>query len=69
MFSYVAFKAANTYHLRTFSQTPSAQSLTPVIGFQKEWTNQKLKTRAEYFFTSSSDVFHFSKQQQSADKM
>ena len=30
-------------------QTPSAQSLTPVIGFQKEWTNQKLKTRAEYF--------------------
>ena len=21
----------------------------PVIGFKKEWTNQKLKTKAEYF--------------------
>ena len=32
-----------------FCQTPSAQSLTPFIGFQIEWTNQKLKTKAEYF--------------------
>ena len=49
MFSEVAFKAANIYHPRMFCQTPSAQNLTPVIGFKKEWTNQKLKTKAEYF--------------------
>ena len=69
MFSEVAFKAANIYHPRMFCQTPSAQNLTPVVGFKKEWTNQKLETEAKYFFTSSSDVFHFSKQQKSADKM
>ena len=32
-----------------FCQTPSAQNFTPVVGFQKECTSQKLKTEAEYF--------------------
>ena len=49
MFSEIAFKAANIYHPRMFCQTPFAQNLSPVIGFQKEWINQKLETEAKYF--------------------
>ena len=49
MFSYVAFKAANIYHSRMFCQTPSAHKFEASHWFQKGWTNQKLKTKAEYF--------------------
>ena len=69
MFSYVAFNAANIYHSRMFCQTPSAHKFDASHWCKKRMDQSEVENKSGIFFTSSSDVFQFSKQQQSADKM
>ena len=49
MFSEVAFKAANIYHPRMFCQAPSAQNLSPAIGFKKRMDQSEIETEAKHF--------------------
>ena len=67
--SKVAFKPANIYHSRMFCQTPSAHKFDASHWCQKRMDQSEVENKSGIFFTSSSDVFQFSKLQQSADKM